>query len=571
MWRVLQSPGRYRDTSSPLDRTRIQDDDAQVAHLGPGARLSPTLSPSFGTLRHPGCRRLSFGAAVSPPEFPVRPGGVAERRGPDHRRIAERVATFDGPGPAPARRDGAPLVIGGGPAGLAAALELTRRGYAATVVERGARMGGLARTEVRDGYRFDLGGHRFYTKVPRIAELWREMLGADFLTRPRLSRIYYRDRFFRYPLELLDVLAGLGPVESLRAVLSFGAQKLMPKKEPVSFEDWVVQAFGRRLFETFFESYTEKVWGIPCSRISAEWAAQRIRGLTLQRAVLDAVGLRKGTRSLVREFHYPRLGPGMMWERFAEAVAEGGGVVRRETEAVEIRIDEGRVREVLLASEGGEETVRPGHVVSSMALRDLIAGIRPAPPAPVTEAAAALHYRAFLIVVLIVEEEDLFPDNWIYIHEPGLRVARIQNFGRWSEELVPEEGTSSIGLEYFCEEGDDLWCASDDALAELALREFRRLGFAHGAGVRTVHVLRQPDAYPVYDEGYTDHLRIIREWLGRVPNLLTVGRNGMHRYNNMDHSMLTGLLAARVIDGEPHDIWALSTERSYYETFEVPG
>ncbi|HEX9886976.1 MAG TPA: NAD(P)/FAD-dependent oxidoreductase [Longimicrobiales bacterium] len=488
-------------------------------------------------------------------------------------RFAEaRTSSLPGKGEAGAL-DGPPsrpLVIGAGPAGLTAALELVRFGVAPLVVEKGLLMGGLARTEERKGYRFDIGGHRFYTKVAEVEDLWGEMLGAEFRRTRRLSRIFYRNRFFKYPLEPLDALAGLGPVESLRIGLSYMAERLRRRPEPQNFQEWVVRAFGRRLFEVFFETYTEKVWGLKCTEISAEWAAQRIRKLSLAGAVVDALRGGGGEGSLIREFGYPRLGPGMMWERFAEVVAGAGGRIVTGVEVTELRRKGDRIEEVVGLREGREVTYETDHVISTMALRDLIARIRPAPPEDVTRAAADLKYRAFIIVVLVIRDPSLFPDNWIYIHEPGLRVGRIQNFKNWSEDLVPDADTTSVGLEYFCTEGDDLWESGDEALVELARDELERLGLAGSAAVEEGFVIRQPDAYPVYDPAYRENLATIRGFLDTIENLDTIGRNGMHRYNNQDHSMVTGLLAVRNLYGESHDLWSVNMERSFYETFQVP-
>jgi protoporphyrinogen oxidase len=466
-------------------------------------------------------------------------------------------------------RPGRVVVVGGGPAGLTAAHELAREGVPPLVVERGERVGGIARTEVHEGYRFDIGGHRFFTKVPEVERLWHEVLADDFLRVPRLSRIYYRERFFRYPLEPVDALLKLGPIESALGVLSYLRWKVRPHSTEENLEQWVTNRFGRRLYETFFRVYTEKIWGIPCTEIQADWAAQRIRGLSLRTAVTNALLGRSQAKTLITEFDYPRLGPGMMWERFQERVEGRGGRVLLRAEVTGMRRRGMRVESVTVRS-GGETKIHPADaVLSSMPLPALLRSLDPLPPSEVLEAASGLRYRDFLIVALILDREELFPDQWIYIHSPGVRVGRVQNFGNWSPELVPERGRSCLGMEYFCNEGEDLWEMADGALLELARGELETLGLGGGSRVVGGTVIRQRKAYPVYDREYRKRLAVIRPFLESLENVQTLGRNGMHRYNNQDHSMLTGLLGARNLLGESHDLWEVNTERSYHEDFRT--
>ncbi|HET6341738.1 MAG TPA: NAD(P)/FAD-dependent oxidoreductase [Gemmatimonadota bacterium] len=461
------------------------------------------------------------------------------------------------------------LVIGAGPAGLTAAHELAERGIPAIVYEQDDQVGGLARTVTYEGYRFDIGGHRFFTKVEAVQRLWEEVLGEDFLVRPRLSRIYYRDRFFDYPLKPLNALAGLGPVEAVRILVSYARARVLPHPEEHTFEEWVVNRFGRRLFEIFFRTYTEKVWGVPCSEIGADWAAQRIKNLDLKTAVLHALasGRKDGAvvTTLIDRFHYPRFGPGMMWERMRDRLARRGVETVLETEVVRLRHSGGRVDAVTIRDHTGERELEVDGVISSMPLGRLVGALDPGPPPDVQAAADRLRHRDFLTVVLIVGREEVFPDNWIYVHSPDVRVGRVQNFKNWSPEMVPDPATTALGLEYFVHEGDDLWSAPDEKLLERGVREMERLGLVRGSDVRGGTVVRMPKAYPLYDPHYADSVATVRGHLERISNLHTIGRNGQHRYNNQDHSMVTGLLAARVVAGEEHDVWDVNVESEYHE------
>ncbi len=462
------------------------------------------------------------------------------------------------------------IIVGAGPAGLAAAHELTRRGVRPLVLERLHTVGGIARTEAYRGFRFDIGGHRFYTRSEEIRRLWNETLNGDLLTVRRLSRIHYRGRLFSYPLRARDTLRNLGLGESLRCLASYARARLRPHRRQRTFEQWVINRFGERLYRMFFQTYTEKVWGIPCSRIRAEWAVQRIGSLSLGAAVRNALFGTDGARSLIGEFHYPVLGPGMMWERLAEKVAAAGGTVSHEAEVVRLSRRGDRIESATVRRGGSFEEVAGESFISSMALPELIGRLWPPPPEAVLAAADGLRYRAFVLVALIVDRAGLFPDNWLYIHSPEVRVGRIQNFGNWSAAMVPDSARSCLGMEYFCDEGDALWSMPAAALMDLAARELEVLGLARRGEVADGTVVRQPGAYPVYDDGYRTRLRLVRGFLATVRNLQTVGRNGMHRYNNQDHSMLTGMLAARNLVGERHDVWRVNADHAYGEAAPQP-
>jgi protoporphyrinogen oxidase len=412
-----------------------------------------------------------------------------------------------------------------------------------------------------------MGGHRFFTKVDEVQKIWQDVLGADLLRRPRMSRIYYNRRFFNYPLKPFNALAGLGIGRSLLVVLSYLRWQLFPYREEHTFEQWVTNRFGRRLFETFFKTYTEKVWGIPCSELRAEWAAQRIKDLSLRSAVVSMfLKPRQTIKTLIEEFDYPRLGPGMMWRAVTEEIHRQGGAVRLHREVVGIRRTGARVDSVIVAGERGEEEVAGDHFLSSMPVTQLVLRLSPPAPEPVREAARRLSYRDFLTVCLIVDRPDPFPDNWIYVHSPEVKVGRIQNFRSWSPEMVPDPAKASLGLEYFCSEGDALWTMPDDELIRLGKEELERIGLARASEITDGCVFRVPKAYPVYDATYREHLDTVRQFVNGLENLQTIGRNGLHRYNNQDHAMLTGLLAVRnLTDGARHDLWSVNTEPDYHE------
>jgi protoporphyrinogen oxidase len=460
------------------------------------------------------------------------------------------------------------VVIGGGPAGLTAAYELAKHGRSSITLEASEHVGGIARTEVYKGYRFDIGGHRFFTKVKVVQQLWQEVLGDDFIKVPRLSRIYYNGRFFSYPLDPKNALTQLGASESVKIMLSYLKIKFFPYKQEDTLEEWVTNRFGKRLFRTFFKTYTEKVWGIECDKIGADWAAQRIKGLSLRTAVMNALFKVNNTKTLIKEFDYPRLGPGMMWERFEQKLNAQGSPVQLNTPVVKIRREGTRVTHVVARHDGEIQEFPVEQVISSMPVTALVQRLDPPAPPEVIKASQSLSYRAFIIVPIIIDRADLFPDNWIYVHSSEVQVGRIQNFKNWSPEMVPDPTKTCLGMEYFCDEDDALWNLTDTELLDLAAKEIGILGLAPTEAVEDGCVIRQPKAYPVYDSNYREHLQVIQDYLGTFENLQTTGRNGMHRYNNQDHSMLTGVMAARNLLGDVHhDLWEVNVERSYHEQF----
>lgn len=465
-------------------------------------------------------------------------------------------------------------IIGSGPAGLAAAYELAVvRATPCTVFEQDSQVGGLSRTVNHNGYRCDIGGHRFFTKNQAIEQLWHELLPDDFLRRTRLSYIYFRDKFFNYPLKPMNVLRGIGPGGSVKAMGSFLRRKVFPIRPEASFADWVSNRFGRELFEMFFKTYTEKVWGISSDKLSAEWAAQRIRNLNLARAVINALGLgrKQGVTSLIEEFDYPNLGPGQMYEAMARKACQAGARVLLEKKIVALSCDSGRVRslEVLCTTPASDtsqaETIPVGRVISSMPISELVQSLRPAPPADILQAAAGLRYRSIITVNLILQGQGEFPATWVYLHAPKIRACRAQFYSNWSPALVPNSDTSTIGLEYFCNEGDETWTMAGEEFFALARRDLAAMGVADPARVADYFVVRYPKAYPIYDAHSRQRVQLIRSYLESLENLVCVGRYGQFRYNNMDHSILTGQLGARKLLGEAVDPWYVNEDAEYLE------
>jgi protoporphyrinogen oxidase len=471
------------------------------------------------------------------------------------------------------------IVAGAGPAGLTAAYELSKQGLPVVVLEADPQyVGGLSRTVDYKGFGFDIGGHRFFSKSQEVEALWTEIAGEDMLERPRSSRIYYRSKFFAYPLKPFEALRKLGVVESAACMLSFLRARLNPKPDPKSFEDWVSNQFGERLFRIFFKTYTEKVWGMSCREISADWAAQRIKGLSLGSAIRHALWPLRApedrgaaVKTLIHSFRYPRRGPGMMWEACTRKIREMGGQVLLGRRVETCRFDSGRGlwSVTAVSSDGTRETYEGQHLISSMPLRELVSQIDPALAAEAVSAANSLRYRDFLTVGLILKDRQSISDNWVYIHDPSVKVGRVQNYKAWSPEMVPDPAYCSYGLEYFCFEGDGLWGMSDPDLIALAKREIGQLGLGNPADVTDGCVIRQRKAYPVYDDAYAGHVETVRRALeAHCPNLHLVGRNGMHKYNNQDHAMMTAMLTAmNIVAGETKfDVWQVNQDAEYHES-----
>jgi protoporphyrinogen oxidase len=479
--------------------------------------------------------------------------------------------------PAASSPDREIVIIGAGPAGLTAAYMLSKRGVTATVLEADTVVGGISRTATRDGWRFDIGGHRFFTKVKPVNDLWFEILGeSEFLRRPRMSRIYYRGKLYDYPIKPLNALKNLGPVEAVLCMFSYVWVRVRPPKDQSTLEGYIAANYGWRLYEHFFKTYNEKVWGVSASELSADWGAQRIKGMSLFKAVWEpirakVVGRRDASKqvtSLIEEFNYPKYGPGQMWERCTEIVGEKGTKVVFDSLVSKIEHADGQAIAVSAVTDGATTRYPCTDVISSMPIGALLEAMDPPVPAEVKAAADALRYRDFMTVALVVPEACGFPDNWIYIHDPDVEVGRIQNFGSWSPYLV-KDGRTCLGLEFFVQEGDEMWTKSDEDLVEQGKRELQHLGLVDASKVEEGYVVRMPKAYPFYDWEYKGNVDILRGWLAEhTPNVYPVGRNGMHRYNNQDHSMYTAMLSVENIFGAQHDVWSVNVEAEYHEELE---
>ncbi len=465
------------------------------------------------------------------------------------------------------------LCVGAGPAGLTSGYLLSQQGLNTLILEKNPiDVGGISRTVEYKGYRFDIGGHRFFSKSSEVNALWRELLGDDLIERPRKSRIYYKQQFFTYPLKAFEALIKLGPITSLKAILSYFQYQFKPIKNVRSFEDWVTNQFGRQLFNIFFKTYTEKIWGMPCGEISADWAAQRIKGLSLWSALKDALLPQRAKgdiKTLINHFYYPRLGPGMMWQATRDKIHQLGNEVRLDSQVSQLCYNDDKSWTVHYYHGEEKRTCRTQEIISSMPLRELVLALTPAAPAEVIDAAKRLKYRDFLIVALMINHLGDFDDNWVYIHDPKVKVGRVQNFRSWSPEMITDDKSNCYGMEYFCFEGDNLWSSDDKSLIAMAKKEIDTIGLAKKEDIFDAYVIREAKAYPVYDDDYKKNVALIAHYLeSTYPSLHLVGRNGMHKYNNQDHAMMTAMLTVKNILAKErrYDVWRVNEDALYHES-----
>ena len=466
------------------------------------------------------------------------------------------------------------VVIGGaGPAGLTASYLLSKMGVASQVFEADKNVGGIAKTVEHNGFLFDLGGHRFFTKIKPVEDLWIQVMGESMPTRKRVSSIYYNKKIFDYPLNPKNVLTNMGLLESSKIFLSYLGARLLTSREKGCFEDYVSSRFGRRLYETFFKNYTEKIWGMPCSEINHMWASQRIKDMTFTSVAKSALtGSDANIRSLIQEFMYPDYGAGQMWDRMADEVESHGGSIKTQSRISSVNINADKVESVGVENQEGKSVVSVNHFISSLPLRDLILMINPTPPSDVLDAARKLKYREFIVVALILDEKNSRPENWIYVHDEKVKVGRIQFYNNWSPYLSPSEDKTCIGVEYFCNEGDGLWNTCDSRLVDMAYKEFDSLElFKQHPKLVDSRVVRVKKAYPVYDLGYRENLETVKKYIESIKNLSTIGRAGLHKYNNMDHSMLTAIYAVENIYGAYKDVWSINERGEYHEKKPEPA
>ncbi|MGI6779033.1 MAG: NAD(P)/FAD-dependent oxidoreductase [Acetivibrionales bacterium] len=462
------------------------------------------------------------------------------------------------------------VIMGAGPAGLSCAYHLSKNGIKPILIESENQVGGISKTIRYKDYYFDLGGHRFFTKFDEVNKLWSKILGNQFKKKPRLSRIYYKNKFFNYPLTPLNALMGVGVFDTAAIILSYISSRLFPSPKEETFEQWVSNRFGKKLYLIFFKTYTEKVWGIPCSSIQAEWAAQRIKGLSLSSAVKNALFKPANTsiKTLINEFNYPVYGPGMMYNEIKNKVEQNGGRILLNSRVIKVGHGNSHIENIEYIDSDGSEYIQEGtDFISSIPVTELIQILSPAPDIEVMASSEKLSYRSLITIDIIVDKENIFPDNWIYIHSPEVKLGRIQNFKNWSEKMVPDVKKTSLGLEYFCNENDDFWNMPDEKLFEIAASEVEKINICKASEIVDYTLVRVPKAYPVYNTGYRKHISTIENYLKKFSNIQLIGRYGLFKYNNMDHSILTGLYAAQnIINGTyALDTWSVNTDKEYQE------
>jgi protoporphyrinogen oxidase len=469
-----------------------------------------------------------------------------------------------------AASEGSVHIIGAGPAGMACAYTLAKSGRSAVLIDGAKDVGGLCQTLEFSDYLFDIGGHRFLSKSDLINSIWMDVMGGDLLKVSRLSRIFYRRKFFHYPLSFLNTFWNLGPLESFRCVTSYGYCRLTKPGNDQTFEGWIINRFGKRLYKIFFDTYTTKVWAVPCKDISADWAVQRIRGLSLRVAIKKALlGARsKGPKTLAEEFFYPRKGPGQFYRKLEKILVDQGTRFQFEKQALRINHKNGKVISVIVKdrSTSEEQEIAVEYLFSSMPLTHLVRSLNPLPPEDILVAASKLRFRSFLVVNVILDKEKLFPDQWIYVHSPDVKLGRIQNYKNWSPHMTANPKRTSLGLEYFCTEGDAIWEMNDVDMVDYAMDELEKIGIVSRRHLINGFVVRRKDVYPVYSLDYQESLDVLREYLSRFENLQTMGRAGLFKYDNSDHAMLSGIGAAKnYINKSAYNLWSQGPQQEYLE------
>ena len=464
-------------------------------------------------------------------------------------------------------------IIGAGPAGLGTALELVNHGVSdILIIDKNKVVGGLARTEIFDGVRFDIGPHRFFTKNKEVNKIWHDILGADFRPVRRLTRIFYKKRYFNYPIKPAEVLIKLGPLQSLNTAFSFISAQIGKKGKPITFEDWVVQKFGRKLYEIFFKTYTEKVWGIPCNQITAEWAAQRIKGLDALEVIRNALfGERnEKIRTLVEEFDFPVYGAGQMYQAICDQIVSKGAKIILNSTVIRFNHQDNVIKSIdILDSDGCEINIIAKQFFSSIPLAHYFKMLNPSDSSEINNAADMLKYRDHITVNLLVGgRKEVFPDQWIYVHSPDVQIARIANYNNFSKAMVADKNKTALSVEYFLFRNEDLWNEADKSLIDFSIKELGKMNLIKNSEVENGWVVRETEAYPIYYLGFQERYDIIKSRIGQFTNLYSIGRAGMHKYNNQDHSIMSGILAARnylKLPGSPYLLWNINIDGQYQE------
>jgi len=455
------------------------------------------------------------------------------------------------------------IILGAGPAGLSAAHRLSEKGIYSTIIDKENAVGGMSRTIKKEGNFFDLGGHRFFTKSKEVNKLWQETLGLDFRTVDRTSRIYYNNLFFNYPISIKQVYQKLGLAESIKITISFLLAKLSLNSEPDNYEEWIVKRFGRRLYNHFFKEYTHKLWGIPGKRISKVWAGQRIKELSFIEILRNNLGLnKKVAKTLIPQFRFPKYGAGMMYEKMLQNTKNTKLILN--TKVSTINHDNLKIISVNI----DKKEIRGTDFISSIPISEFVQNMNPLPPKEVLESARKLRFRSFILLGLVLNPKNhkITKDNWIYIQSKNLKLGRIQVFNNWSPDMARSPSELVLGLEFFCNEGDDFWNLRDKNIQEIGITELRKLNILKDFEIIDFIVTRVPDAYPIMDLEYEKNLQKVREYLSKFENLQMIGRGGMFRYNNMDHSIITGLLSVENLFGSNHNLWEVNEDEEYHES-----